>query len=216
MATGAAPAGATNEDGRILRGRARRESILRAAAREFGRRGYDATRVVDVARSAGVSDAGLLHHFPTKLDLFQAVVERREDAYADAAAAEVDTVRGLFDALTAAARRASEEPDLLRFRVMLAGAAATSDHPAAQRLEDNLRAALALLVPVVERGIAAGELRAETDARQLVLELLALNDGIRSQWAILPEEVDFARVFAAAVDALYARTRAPRTPGEFT
>lgn len=196
-------------DGRILKGQARREGILRAAAAEFGRRGFEATRVIDVAKLAGVSDAGLLHHFPTKLALFNAVVELREEAYIDVASGDIATVRDLFDAMIAAARRAAADPDLLRFRVMLAGSAVIDAHPVAERLRNNFEASLRLFVPVVERGIREGEVAAGTDARQVVLEMLALNDGIRNQWAILPDEVDFAAVFTAALEALYRRIQAP-------
>jgi AcrR family transcriptional regulator len=197
----------TDADGRIARGDERRTKILAAATREFGRRGYDKTRVADIARAAGVTDAGVLHHFATKQDLFMAVVERREEVYQQIRLPAA-SVRALFDDFIGAVRSAAQEPDLLRFRVMLTGASRMEGNPAYGRAVLGLENALRVLVPFVRDRIAAGELRDDTDPQQLILELLALNEGIRDQWATLPESIDYVAVFTAAAEALYARVRA--------
>ncbi|HMS63182.1 MAG TPA: TetR/AcrR family transcriptional regulator [Solirubrobacteraceae bacterium] len=54
----------------------RREDVMRAAMREFARRGYYGTPTTDVARGAGISQAYLFRLFPTKEELFVACVER--------------------------------------------------------------------------------------------------------------------------------------------
>ena len=69
-------------DQRKVRGELRRDRILEVATVHFGRRGYGGARLVDIAAEAGVTDAGLLHHFPTKKALFEAVVARRDSTYA--------------------------------------------------------------------------------------------------------------------------------------
>ncbi|MCX5205852.1 TetR/AcrR family transcriptional regulator [Streptomyces sp. NBC_00237] len=193
------------DDKRIVRGDTRRTAILAAATREFGRKGYDRARIADIAREAGVTDAGVLHHFPRKHDLFVAVVELREDTYRAFYAEEFRTVRDMLDALIAAVRRAGEDPDLVRFRRMLTGAAGVEGHPVEGRHRDNLERALERFVPVVRRGVASGELLAGTDPEQIVLEMLALNEGIRDQWVTLPERIDYVGVFTSAVNGLYGR-----------
>jgi AcrR family transcriptional regulator len=50
------------------------ESILDRAAALFARRGFAKTSVQDVADAVGLSKAGLLHHFPSKDALHEAVV----------------------------------------------------------------------------------------------------------------------------------------------
>lgn len=62
-------------DGRRARGQATREQLLTAARRLFGERGYDGTSVEDVLAAAGVARGALYHHFASKTDLFDAVVE---------------------------------------------------------------------------------------------------------------------------------------------
>lgn len=193
-------------DKRVARGDARRTRILAAATTEFGRKGYESARIADIARAAGVTDAGVLHHFATKHDLFMAVVERREEVY-QTITLPTDSVRSLFDQFIAAVRLAAEEPELLRFRVMLTGASRIAGHPVEGRAQRTLEAALDSLMPLVEERIAAGEIAEGTDPQQLILELLALNEGIRDQWSTLPERIDYVAVFTAAANSLYERVR---------
>ena len=46
-----------------------RERLLRAAADVFAERGYDGTRVADIAAAAGVSNGAMYAHFGSKADL---------------------------------------------------------------------------------------------------------------------------------------------------
>jgi AcrR family transcriptional regulator len=57
-----------------LSAEARRETIFAAAKRVFGRSGYHATTIRDVATEAGVSEALLYQHFESKRQLFMELV----------------------------------------------------------------------------------------------------------------------------------------------
>jgi AcrR family transcriptional regulator len=52
------------------------DTILDRAAALFARRGYAKTSVQEVADAVGLSKAGLLHHFPSKEALHQAVLSQ--------------------------------------------------------------------------------------------------------------------------------------------
>jgi AcrR family transcriptional regulator len=54
----------------------RRALIVEAAGRLFGERGYDATRLDEVAAAAGVTKPVLYRHFDSKADLYLALLER--------------------------------------------------------------------------------------------------------------------------------------------
>jgi AcrR family transcriptional regulator len=54
------------------------EGILDRAAALFARRGFAKTSVQDVAVAVGLSKAGLLHHFPSKDALYEAVLAQAE------------------------------------------------------------------------------------------------------------------------------------------
>ena len=204
-----APAPAPNQ--RQRQAAARREAIITAATARFARLGYERTRIADVARDAGITDAGLLHHFSSKRALFFAVVEGRDRPYERHLAGDGPpaTVRELFDRFVDAVGAAASDATMVRFRVILSGAALLEDHPMEGRARRYLERGLDALVPALRRGIAAGELRVDVDAEQIALEVLALNEGTREQSVTMPERVDYARVFARALDRLYAGIAAP-------
>src|SRR5262245_11921486 len=62
------PSGAT--------GAATAARLLARAEREFARAGFAGASLAAIARGAGVSAPSLLHHFPTKAALYEAVVRR--------------------------------------------------------------------------------------------------------------------------------------------
>jgi AcrR family transcriptional regulator len=65
----------------------RRELIVEAAGRLFGDRGYEGTRLDDVAAAAGVTKPVLYRHFESKRDLYLALLARHRDDLATFAAA---------------------------------------------------------------------------------------------------------------------------------
>jgi AcrR family transcriptional regulator len=54
----------------------RRAEVLPVAARAFAQRGLHGTPTADIAKQVGISQAYLFRLFPTKLELFVAVVDR--------------------------------------------------------------------------------------------------------------------------------------------
>ena len=55
---------------------ARPGEIIAAALASFAERGYAATKLEDVAAAAGISKGTIYLYFPTKEDLFRAVVRQ--------------------------------------------------------------------------------------------------------------------------------------------
>lgn len=52
-----------------------RQALLDAALTVFSQKGYTATRLEDVARTAGVTRGAIYHHFGSKADLYGALIE---------------------------------------------------------------------------------------------------------------------------------------------
>ncbi len=66
----------------------RKEQIVSAAINRLSAVGFEGFRVGDVARDVGINNATLIHHYPSKVALIKAVIERftqRFEAVADAA-----------------------------------------------------------------------------------------------------------------------------------
>jgi AcrR family transcriptional regulator len=89
---------------------ARRRQILAAAKKVFARSGFEVTTMADVARAARVSYGAVYWYFPSKDELFHALMEAEEQALRDhIAVAIVDAAAlGTEDALRAAVRATFE------------------------------------------------------------------------------------------------------------
>jgi AcrR family transcriptional regulator len=78
-------------DLRIEKGRATRDRLIAAGRERFGKQGYDATSITAILDAAGTTRGSLYHHFETKEELFDAVLDRVvadvADTVADAARA---------------------------------------------------------------------------------------------------------------------------------
>jgi AcrR family transcriptional regulator len=61
--------------GTRIRGTDRRLQIMKVAKELFARRGFDGTTTRHIAERAKVNEAIIFRHFPTKQDLYWAVIE---------------------------------------------------------------------------------------------------------------------------------------------
>lgn len=57
----------------------RKLQLLGAALRVFARKGFQGTRTREIAAEAGINEALLFRHFPTKEDLYAAILRQRAD-----------------------------------------------------------------------------------------------------------------------------------------
>jgi AcrR family transcriptional regulator len=140
-----------------------RDKLLDTAEALFARRGFGGVGLREVARLSGLSKSALFHHFPTKVDLYGAVLERilgealesvrsAERATGSAMKRLVAFAESLIDALAGAPTRA---PLLLRtvFEPELLGGSpvAEADALVAEILES--------ISTVLAEGMETGELR---------------------------------------------------------
>jgi AcrR family transcriptional regulator len=149
-----------------LRADARRnvDALLRAAQEVFAASGVDAP-VKAIADRAGVGVGTLYRHFPQRPDLIKAIIRKEVDACA-AAATRLAARHAPADAL---ARWMQGLVDLVATKRGL-GPALHSGNPAYQSLPEYV---LAQLTPALERlleaGAAAGTIRRDVDAAELLL-----------------------------------------------
>ena len=109
---------------------ARRRSILDAAVQVFSAAGFRKGSLRDVAALTGLSQAGLLHHFPTKVSLLMAVLEWRDQdtlsRIGEPAPIGVDMLR----ALVREVEHNAHVPELVELHVIMSAEASHPDHPA--------------------------------------------------------------------------------------
>ncbi|KOG61472.1 TetR/AcrR family transcriptional regulator [Streptomyces varsoviensis] len=184
------------------------ENVLEAAMRLFWEQGYEATSLTQLRAATGLSSASLYGTFGSKEGLFERVVEHYTkgpggvtDIVADESLAPREAIAGLLHgsidmqadsdhpvgcliALSGTTRAPGEDQAGVRAAV------------ASRRETDRVR-----VKACVERGIAAGELDADTDVDGMTAMIHTFLLGLSTQ---LRDGVPAATLHAA-VDALLSR-----------
>ncbi|MCP9951202.1 TetR/AcrR family transcriptional regulator [Actinomadura madurae] len=112
-----------------------RERLLSAAADAFAQRGYDGTRVADIARAAGVSNGALYAHFGSKAELLVAALRvHGKRLLAELFAADPD--RPVIDLLLTIGRGLPHRQEPRAHLVVEALAAARRDEDVARPMRD--------------------------------------------------------------------------------
>ncbi len=134
-----------------------RTRLLRAAADEFAARGYDGTRVADIAAAAGVSNGALYSHFGSKAELLVAALRAHGGrVLADMLAADPD--RRVADMLLQAGQMLPRHPDDRSYLGVEALIAARRHEDVAGPMRGYAGDHASWLAGLVEAGQASGEL----------------------------------------------------------
>ncbi|MBO2463071.1 TetR/AcrR family transcriptional regulator [Actinomadura violacea] len=196
-------------------GDARRERILHIATQEFAEHGYRGTSLARVAERAGLSQPGLLHHFRTKEQLLVAVLELRDrrdmERYFDGGDASGGL--DLLAALVRVVEHNSRTPELVRLFVVLTSEAVTADHPARDWARARYARLRAWVADALRRAAAGGDLRPDLDADATAARIIAIMDGLQTQWLLDPGAIDMPALFRAHIDDLLCSLAAPSASG---
>ena len=187
--------------GEYAKSAARRHDIVLAAVEVFSAAGYRTGSLRDVADRAGLSHAGVLHHFPTKTDLLQAVLAWRDEEQRRRAG-NPRTGAGALRAWLDAVRFNRTTPDLVELYVTLQAEATSPDHPAHEYFVRRSAETAALLTTAFELVAAEGGLRPGVEPAGAARALLAVTEGLQVQWLLDRDAVDMAAEVRHALRAL--------------
>jgi AcrR family transcriptional regulator len=166
----------------LARGEDRRQRILAVAQRLLTRNGWRSTTLGQIAHEAGVTTAGLLHHFESKEHLLHAVLEARDaddDAHADLSVdmiGQVERVRERFD----------RAPDLVGMFAVLLIENLDPGAPLHPRLLGRYRSALDTVADIIRRGQQSGHYRTDVDPVVKAVEIVAFFNGMETSWLLDP------------------------------
>ncbi len=132
--------------------RTRRDEIVRRALKVFARKGYDATSMDDIADRARVAKGTLYYYFPSKEDLYHAVMVHSLQGIFEDLSAKISDVHDPFQAFTrlleALVKMFGGKPDLLTlFLPLLNG----QELPGQRRVEDLVGEVWSLHKALLER-----------------------------------------------------------------
>ncbi len=181
---------------RAARGALARDRVIQAALRAYATNGYSGSSLAGIAAAAGLTTAGLLHHFRSKEELLIEVLQERDRT--DRERFQLQDSQGLdtLAALQKLVEANASTPGLVQTFTVLMGESAAQDHPAHQWFKERYPRRCGTLAAALRAGIERGDIRPETDCDAVASEVIAMMDGLQVQWILNPEHMDMARVFA--------------------
>ncbi|MFB4314069.1 TetR/AcrR family transcriptional regulator [Actinomadura sp. 21ATH] len=177
---------------RPSKGERTRASILDSATELFSKSGFHAVSLRDIAAHAGLTHAGLLHHFPGKEALLIKVLGRRDRAdarYLFAPGVE-ERPAELIDIVLGIVARNMRTPGLVGLYVKISGEAADPEHPAHEYFVQRYRVLRARLTDAFAALFAAADPPLDHDPAVVARQFLALMDGLQTQWLLDPDAID--------------------------
>ncbi|WP_159450163.1 TetR/AcrR family transcriptional regulator [Demequina sp. NBRC 110056] len=172
---------------RSPKGEQRRDDIIAAAAELFAEGGLDSVGLTDIAARAGLTRAGLLHHFPSKNDLLLAVLERRDGGgSAELPASGVDALLGYLEVL----RGNEADPSEMQFFAMMSTQSIATSHPAHEHFRERQAQMTAIMSTMLADVFDEARLQGDTELTDIARWLIALAEGLRDQWLRSPDSLD--------------------------
>lgn len=190
----------------LAKGEDRRQRILAAAQRLLMRNGWRGTTLAQIAREAGLSSAGLLHHFESKEQLFNAVLDAR-DAYD---LANANRSGDILTRLEGVAERFQHAPDLVGMFTVLLVESLDPEAPLRTRFLGRYRAAVDAVAEGIRQGQRAGQFRTDLDPAVKAVEIVAFLNGIETSWLLDPS-IPLTEVFKEYTSSLAQQLYPPAT-----
>ena len=174
----------------------KRAVILAAAVRVFARQGYEASRVGDVAKEAGVAYGLVYHYFGSKDAVLEAVFHEQWGRLLAAVALAEETGETAPEQLALVVkivlRAWRDDPDLVRLLVR-----EITRSPHIQDELDEIGQAFASIERIIRRGQDEGTFRSELDPQLAAWMLYGGLEEVLTGW-VLGQLPDTADAIAAA------------------
>ena len=169
---------------RKLRGEARREQILDVAMRAFAEQGFRGASLAAIAAEAGISEPGLLHHFPSKRELLFGVLQGTEAEFKAWASHRVAGGSGYTEILLDVARNHETDPSFIRFFVVLSAESLEACHPAHEWFRVRYDRVRELFADWIADDQRRGLLRPDVDPMAASRMIIAALDGLQLQYLL--------------------------------
>jgi AcrR family transcriptional regulator len=175
----------------------RRAALLDSALHCFAEKGYAATTIDDIVRSAGVSKGAIYNYFKSKEEIFLQILENRNDLYfaelrrrfelwPDAAS----KLRHLISRFRDLPKQSDKRSwGLVNLDFWLYASRQELDHLIAKQYERFIE----LYQEILEEGKGRGEFRADLDVAAAASLFLAMRDGVNLHLYLILKDSPYER-----------------------
>jgi AcrR family transcriptional regulator len=180
-----------------------RDRLLEAAADAFAERGYDGTRVADIAAAAGVSNGAMYAHFASKADLLVGALRTHgRRLLADLFAA--DPNRSITDLLLVIGRWLPRRRDARGYLIVEALVAARRDEDVARPMRDYVGERAGWLADLMRVAQQDGDIDPDLspDALAHFCLLLAMGSALVTPDQHAVDDAEWAALLGRVVAAL--------------
>lgn len=131
------------------------ENIITISAKLFAEKGYDKTSMQDIADAVGMSKGGIFHHFSSKEDIFNAVMERQFEQITETVKKWLDEMHGLTakEKLRGLIRRNLMDEKIIKESGIMISSAAESPQIILAFTQDNVKKLAPIIADVIREGI---------------------------------------------------------------
>jgi len=214
----------TGRRGSYAKGVAKREEILTRALDVIAREGYRGASVKELADAVGLSQAGLLHYFESKEELFTEILRKRDELDSVGQGLDGDVEHGLgtdadleLSAVRAGylgvVRHNADVPGLVHLFARLSVDAADPEHAAHDYFVQRGIGLRDFFSRAIAAGQASGDIDDRVDPEVLARLFQAVADGMQVQWMLEPD-VDMTAAVGALFELMTPRAAPPAERGE--
>ena len=190
------PVKAAGARGSYAKTRARRRAIAEATLNLVLEKGHKAVLTSEVAKRAGLSEPGVLYHFPSKDDLLLAAL-RLSDEYEWGSLPDGESVRQAPYRAAVSLQRTN----IVRLHTAMFGESSNPGHPAHEYFKERWRHGDELMVESIRRLQSEGIVDPDLDPLRASRWIHAAWEGLQLQWIASPD-FDIARELRALIETI--------------
>ncbi len=176
-----------NRRGPYAKGAAKREEILAVALEVIAESLCRKTSNREIARRVGLSQAGLMHYFESREELYLEVLRVRDEETVARFWVDDPTIESYLRVIA----HNATVPGLVRLFAEYSAEATIEGHPAREFFRSRTEWVRDMLAGAIERERAAGGIGPNLDAAEAAGLLIAASDGMQLQWLVDPS-IDMA------------------------
>ncbi len=169
----------------------------------FAQQGYHGATLAEIAKSADLTEPGLLHHFPSKNHLLMAVLAERDRLDKERFdLSGMDNEGDLFSSAINLVEHNETVPGLVQLFTTLVAESVQEQHPGHEFFKLRYQRVCAQVIDALREGQQQGTVRSDIAPEDLAVMIYAMMDGLQVQWLYEPEKVDMARLFEMFIQLL--------------